>query len=156
AYIELPGFGITEIDPKRQDQLWIRGGFPDSFLAKDDELSFVWREQFMQTFLERDIPSLGIKVKSTLLWRFWQMAAHYHGQIWSHTEIGRSLKLNDKTIKSYLDLLTDTFMVRQLLPWHENIGKRIVKSPKFFIRDSGILHALLNIRTIEDIQKNPK
>lgn len=156
AYVELPGFGITEINPENQDKLWIRGGFPDSFLAKDEELSFFWREQFIQTFLERDIPSLGIKVEPMLLWRFWQMAAHYHGQIWHHSEIGRSLKIHDKTVKSYLDLLTDTFMVRQLLPWHENVGKRVVKAPKFYIRDSGILHTVLNLRNLEDVQKNPK
>lgn len=156
AYVELPGFGITEIDPGDQDKLWIRGGFPDSFLAEDSELSFFWREQFIQTFLERDIPSLGIKVESMQLWRFWQMAANYHGQIWHNAEIGRSLKMSDKTIKSYLDILTDTFMVRQLFPWYENVGKRVVKAPKFFIRDSGILHMLLNLRNIEDVQKNPK
>ncbi len=156
AYVELPGFGITEIHPKDQEKLWIRGGFPSSFLAEDDELSFFWREQFIQTFLERDIPSLGIKVEPMQLWRFWQMAANYHGQIWHNAEIGRSLRISDKTIKSYLDLLTDTFMVRQLSPWYENIGKRIVKAPKFFIRDSGILHTLLNLRNIEDLQKNPK
>lgn len=156
AYVELPGFGITEIDPKDQNKLWIRGGFPESYLAENDELSLFWREQFIQTFLQRDIPSLGIKVEGMKLWRFWQMAAHYHGQIWHNSEIGRSLGINDKTIKSYLDLLTDTFMVRQLLPWHENVGKRVVKASKFFIRDSGIFHMLLNLRSFEELQKNPK
>lgn len=156
AYIELPGFGLTEVDHQNQERLWVRGGFPESYLAENEETSFFWREQFIQTFFERDIPSLGVKVESNLLWKFCQMAAHYHGQIWHHSEIGRSLQINDKIIKSYLDLLTDTFMIRLLYPWYVNVGKRIVKAPKFFIRDSGMLHTLLNLKTYDELQRNPK
>lgn len=156
AYVELPGFNINEVSPQNQEKLWIRGGFPPSFLAEDEDLSLLWREQFIQTFLERDIPALETKIQPMQLWRFWQMAAHYHGQIWHHSEIGRSLGINDKTIKHYLDILTDTFMVRQLLPWYENVGKRLVKAPKFYIRDSGIFHMLLNLKNINAIQTHPK
>lgn len=155
-YIELPGFGIDEIESSLIDQLWIRGGYPRSFLAMDQEVSFEWRESFIQTFLEKDVGLLGIQVPPIQLWRFWQMAAHFHGQVWNHSELAKSLGLTSPVIKNYLDLLTNTFMVRQLHPWFENRGKRIVKSPKFYIRDSGLLHALLNIRSMDELRRHPK
>lgn len=156
AYVELPGFGITEIDPQNQSKLWVRGGFPDSFLAKDEELSFFWREQLYSNLFRTRYSFFRYQGRTYGPMAFLANAAHYHGQIWHHAEISRSLNINDKTIKSYLDLLTDTFMVRQLLPWYENVGKRVVKAPKFYIRDSGILHTVLNLRNLEDVQKNPK
>lgn len=155
-YIELPGFGIDEIETPLIDQLWIRGGYPRSFLATDQEASFQWRESFIQTFLEKDVGLLGVKVPPMQLWRFWQMAAHYHGQVWNNAELAKSLGLKSSDIKNYLDLLTDTFMVRQLPPWFENMGKTVVKSPKFYIRDSGLLHALLNIRSMDELRRHPK
>lgn len=155
-YIELPGFGIDEIDDSLTDRLWIRGGYPLSFLAPNETDSFQWRENFIQTFLEKDMGLLGIRVPPIQLWRFWQMAAHFHGQIWNHSELARSLGVSHTTIKSYLDLLTDTFMVRQLPPWFNNLGKTIVKSPKFYIRDSGLLHTLFNVWSLEDLRKHPK
>lgn len=155
-YIELPGFGIDEVENSLVDQLWLRGSYPRSFLASSEDESFAWRESFIQTFLEKDMGLLGIRVPPIQLWRFWQMAAHFHGQIWNHSEIARSLGVSHTTIKNYLDLLTDTFMVRQLPPWFNNTGKSIVKSPKFYIRDSGLLHTIFNIWTLEDLRKHPK
>jgi predicted AAA+ superfamily ATPase len=125
--------------------LWLRGGFPRSFLASSDEDSLAWRDGFIQTFLARDIPQLGISVPPAAMRRFWTMLAHYHGQTWNASELGRSLDLSDKTVRSYLDILTGTFMIRQLQPWHENISKRQVKASKIYLRDSGILHGLLNL-----------
>lgn len=156
AYLELPGFNITEVNENEGQKLWLRGGFPQSFLADDDEDSFKWRQNFMKTFLERDIPSFDIKIPSMDLWRFLQMAAHYHGQLWNNSEIGRSLQISDKTVKHYLDIFTETFIVRQLSPWYENLGKQIVKSRKFYIRDPGLLHYLLNVTTQEELLRHPK
>lgn len=155
-YIELPGFGIDEIESSLYDQLWIRGGYPRSFLADNEEKSFKWREQFIQTFLEKDIGSFGLKVSPLHLKRFWQMIAHYHGQTCNYSEIGRSLGITSSTVKNYLDLLSDTFMIRQLAPWFENIGKSMVKAPKLYIRDSGLLHALLDIESLDRLQRHPK
>lgn len=155
-YIELPCFGIDEIETSLIDQLWVRGGYPRSFLATDQETSFEWRESFIQTFLEKDVGLLGVRVPPIQLWRFWQMAAHFHGQVWNNAELAKSLGLTSLVIKNYLDLLTDTFMVRQLPSWFENMGKTIVKSPKFYIRDSGLLHALLNIRSMDELRRHPK
>lgn len=155
-YIELKGLSLKEVGFENQNKLWARGGYPISFLAENDKKSFLWREQFIQTFLERDMPALGIRVPALQLWRFWQMAAHYHGQIWNHSEIARSLGVSSNTIRHYIDLLTDTFMVRQVAPWFENLGKRLVKAPKFYIRDSGLLHALLGIKDYEALIRNPK
>lgn len=154
-YIELPGFGIEEIEATAYNQLWLRGGYPRSFLTETAEQSYRWREQFIQTFLERDIGAFGAKVSPTQLWRFWQMIAHYHGQTCNYSEIGRSLGISHNTVKNYLDLLTDTFMVRQLAPWFENIGKSMVKSPKIYIRDSGLLHNLLAIKSMEELRGHP-
>jgi predicted AAA+ superfamily ATPase len=144
-FVELSGFGIRETGTDRSDVVWLRGGFPRSFLANSDEDSLAWREGFIQTFLARDIPQLGISIAPQAMRRFWTMLAHYHGQTWNASELGRSLDLSDKTVRSYLDILTGTFMVRQLQPWYENIGKRQVKAPKIYLRDSGLLHALLNL-----------
>lgn len=157
SYIELHGLGLNEVGENKIDELWIRGGYPRSFLADNEEVSFRWREDFIQTFLERDIPMLGNKRIPTMqLWRFWQMAAHYHGQLWNHSEIANSLAIPRNTVRDYLDLLTDTFMVRQIAPWYENIGKTLVKTPKFYIRDSGLLHSLLRIKNLDELQGHPK
>ena len=156
AYHELSGFSLGEVDPRRLDRLWLRGGFPRSFLAKSDPISHDWRAGFVRTFLERDLPQLGFNLPAPQLRRFWTMVAHYHGQIWNASEIAGSLGVSDTTARRYLDLLASTFMVRLLLPWAENLGKRQVKSPKIYFADCGILHALLGVRTMGDLQGNPK
>ncbi|MBN1864235.1 MAG: ATP-binding protein [Victivallales bacterium] len=155
-FVEMGGFSLPEVGEDKLEQLWIRGGFPRSFLAKDDSDSRAWREKFVQTFLERDIPSLGISIPSLQIRRFWMMLAHYHGQAWNGSEIGRSLGVSDHTARRYLDLLSATFMVRQLQPWHENIGKRQVKSPKVYFRDSGMFHALMDLRDKDSVMSSPK
>jgi len=144
-FIELTGFGMEEVGPKFDKQLWVRGGFPRSFLADSDDDSFAWRDGFVRTFLERDLLRLGVLNDSTAVRRFWTMLSHHHGQTWNASTFARSMGISDKTIRSYLDILSSTFMLRQLQPWHENIGKRQVKSPKVYFRDSGLLHFLLNI-----------
>jgi predicted AAA+ superfamily ATPase len=156
AYIEVPPFEVGENSEVSWQKLWARGGFPKSYLAATDQESSVWREEYIRTFLERDIPQLGIKVPAQHLRRFWMMLAHYHGQIANYSDIARSLDMSDNTIKRYLDILASTFMVRLLQPWHENIGKRQVKSPKIYIRDSGILHSLLRITSLSDLDVHPK
>jgi predicted AAA+ superfamily ATPase len=138
------------------DTLWLRGGFPRSFLAASDEDSFAWREGFIRTFLERDIPQLGIAIPATAMRRFWTMLAHYHGQTWNASELSRSMGLSDKTVRAYLDILTGTFMVRQLQPWHENIGKRQVKAPKIYLRDAGLLHSLLSLPDRHSLSGHPR
>jgi predicted AAA+ superfamily ATPase len=155
-FVELSGFGLHETEAKSSNVLWLRGGFPRSFLAHTDEDSLAWREGFMQTFLARDIPQLGISIPPAAMRRFWTMLAHYHGQTWNASELGRSLDLSDKTVRSYLDILTGTYMVRQLQPWYENIGKRQVKAPKIYLRDSGILHALLNLPNFQTLHGYPR
>ena len=142
-FVELHPFDLTEA--KDRDRLWLRGGFPRSFLADTAENSRAWREGFIRTFLERDLAQLGIRVPAPAMRRFWTMLAHLHGQTLNSSEIGRSLGISDKTVRSYLDILTGTFMMRQLQPWHENLGKRQVKSPKIYFRDTGLLHGLLEI-----------
>lgn len=144
-FVELTGFDLGEVGPERWERLWIRGGYPRAWLARSDADSRQWREGFIRTFLERDIPQLGISIPAAALRRFWTMLAHYHGQTLNSSELARSLGLSDKTVRSYLDILTGTFMVRQLQPWHENLAKRQVKAPKIFLRDSGLLHALLDL-----------
>jgi len=153
---ELRGMMINEVGYENQDRLWIHGGFPRAYLNSTDESSFRWRSDFLSTFLERDIPNLGIRIPSQQLWRFWQMATHYHGQMMNQEELGRSLGISGKTIRHYLDILCDTFMVRQLPPWWNNTGKRLVKSPKFYIRDSGLLHALLGLKNQAMVEAHPK
>ncbi len=155
-FVELSGFGLDEAGPSNADLIWVRGGFPRSFLARTDADSLAWREGFIQTFLARDIPQLGISIPPAAMRRFWTMLAHYHGQTWNASELGRSLDLSDKTVRSYLDILTGTFMVRQLQPWYENLGKRQVKAPKIFLRDSGILHALLHLPDAHTLHGHPR
>ena len=155
-FVELSGFDLQEITTGSIDALWLRGGFPRSFLAESDEDSMAWREGFIRTFLERDIPHLGISIPPAAMRRFWTMLAHYHGQTWNASELGRSMGVSDKTVRSYLDILTGTFMVRQLQPWYENIGKRQVKAPKIYLRDSGILHGLLNLPDLHSLSGHPR
>ena len=156
AYHALAGFALDEIGVAHTDRLWVRGGFPHSYLARSAGQSLLWRRSFVQTFLERDIPLLGINIRAETLRRFWSMLAHYHGQIWNSSEFARSFGVADTTIRGYLDILSGTFMVRQLRPWHENISKRQMKAPKVYIADSGILHALLNLQSLDDIEGHPK
>jgi len=155
-YHELGGFSISEVGIKNYKQLWLRGGFPRSYLARSNSQSDEWRRAFVRTFLERDLPQLGINIRSTTLRRFWTMLAHYHGQIWNASEFGRSFGVADTTVRNYLDILTSAMVIRQLQPWYENISKRQVKAPKFFIADSGLLHTLLNLKTQTDVEGHPK
>lgn len=154
--IEVGGLHVQELGAAMLDRHWRRGGYPRAYLSRSEADSWRWREQFVRTFLERDVPQLGIGIAAPALLRFWTMAAHYHGQIWSHAEPARSLGVSEMTIRRYLDALTGVFMVRQLQPWHENVGKRQIKSPKIYIRDSGLLHQLLGIRTAADLLRHPK
>ncbi len=156
AYYELPGLAVREVSFEHADRLWVRGGFPKSFLSRSDRESMEWRQSFIRTFLERDLPALGVNVAPDTMRRFWSMIAHHHAQLWNASEIGRSFGVADTTVRNYLDKLTDALVVRQLKPWHENLGKRQVKSPKIFVRDSGLLHALLNLPTKRDIEGHPK
>ena len=144
-FIELAGFDLDETGPQSLDTLWLRGGFPRSFLARRAADSVAWREGFIQTFLQRDVPQLGIALPAPVLRRFWTMLAHYHGQTWNSSELARSMGVSDKTVRTWLDILTGTFMVRQLHPWFANVGKRQVKAPKIYLRDSGLLHSLLSL-----------
>jgi hypothetical protein len=155
-FIELSGFHLAEVGSEKWEELWLRGGFPRSFLAQSNEDSLAWREGFIKTFLERDIPQLGISIPSAAMNRFWTMLAHYHGQIWNASDLGRSMGLTDKTVRSYLDILTGTFMVRQLQPWFENIKKRQIKAPKIYLRDSGLLHSLLSLDSQQNLLGHPK
>ncbi len=156
SYIELGGFAIEEIPAKDLNKLWIRGGFTKSFLAKNDATSFTWRQDLIRTFLERDIPSLGLNIPPRSLRQFWMMLSHYHGQIFNASEIGTSLSISDKTAKRYLDLLSGTFLIRQLQPWFYNTKKRLVKRSKIYFRDTGILHSLLSLETTLDVMRHPK
>jgi uncharacterized protein len=154
--IEIAGFTAHEVGHKRLDRLWLRGGYPRSFLASSENNSFSWRKSFLQTFLERDIPQLGIRVPALQLERFWTMLAHYHGQLWNAAEPASSLGLSQPTVRSYLDLMTSVYMIRQLQPWQENLAKRQVKAPKIYLRDTGLLHALLGLRNRKDLLSHPK
>ncbi len=157
SYIEMGGFSIEHLSAVADiKKLWIRGGFPRSFLAGSEQSSFQWRQDFVTTFLERDIPNLGIRIPARTLRQFWMMLAHYHGQIFNASEIGRSLSISDNTARRYLDLLSGTFVVRQLQPWYYNTKKRIVKRPKMYFRDSGILHALLSLDNYNAVTTYPK
>ena len=155
-YVDLHGFDLTETGSGTHETLWLRGGFPRSYLADSDEVSVAWREGFVRTFLERDLPQFGIRVGAAAMRRFWTMLAHVHGQLWNASELGRAMGLSDKTVRTYLDELSQTFMVRQLQPWFENIGKRQVKSPKIYLRDSGILHHLIGLETEAQLHAHPK
>ncbi|MDO8545183.1 MAG: ATP-binding protein [Opitutaceae bacterium] len=154
--VPLEGFRLEDLGARAQAKHWVRGGFPLAFIARTEPDSFVWRQQFLQTFLERDLPQLGVQIPAIALRRFWNMVAHYHGQIWNAAELARALAVNESTVRRYLDLLAGVFMVRQLPPWFENLGKRQVKAPKIYIRDSGLLHTLLGIGTAHDLELHPK
>jgi len=154
--ITLSGFGLDELGVKQLQKLWRRGGFPPAYLARSESASFSWRLQFIQTYLERDLPQLGLTIPAMTLLRFWTMLAHYHGGLWNAAEAARSLGVSEPTARRYLDLLAGLFMVRQLQPWHENLNKRQVKAPKVFVRDSGLLHALLGLVTDREMLSHPK
>src|SRR5215470_16289040 len=155
AYIELAPFDATEIAREQVNSLWVRGGFPDSLLAPDDAASLRWRQDFIRTYLERDIPQLGPRVPAETLRRFWTMLAHHQGGLVNAAQLARGLGVDGKTVARYLDLLVDLLLVRRLPPWHKNVGKRLVKSPKVFIRDSGVTHALLGLSDKEALLGHP-
>ncbi len=155
-FVDMSGFTLDEVGVAQRDQLWVRGGFPSSFLAGSDADSQKWRASFVRTFLERDMPQLGVHVPAEVLRRFWTMVAHYHGQIWNGSEIGGSLGVTHHTTRKYLDLLSGAYVVRQLQPWFINVGKRVVKSPKVYVRDTGLLHSLLGIPDLPALQGHPK
>jgi len=155
AYVELTPFDVLEIEKNKLDDLWIRGGFPDSFLAAGDDLSLRWRQDFIRTYLERDVPQLGLRIPAETLRRFWGMLAHTQGGLLNAASLARSLHVDGKTIAKYLDLMVDLLLVRRLQPWHMNIGKRLVKSPRVYIRDSGITHALLGLKDKEVLSGHP-
>jgi len=154
--ITIGGFSLTELGQEAAGLLWRRGGFPRAYLARTEQDSLVWRKQFIQTLLERDFPQWGVRVPAVALLRFWTMVAHYHGQIWNAAEPARALGVSQSTCRRYLDLLTDALVVRQLQPWHANLGKRQVKSPKVYVRDSGLLHQLLGIANEKALHSHPK
>ena len=155
--LEISGFDISEsgASPQAVQQLWLRGGFPASFLTKDDRVSNQWRQAALQRHVSGDLPLLGMNAPAPLMMRFWQMLAHYHGQIWNAAEPARSLGIAESTVRRYLDYLTQTFMVRQLQPWHQNLAKRQVKAPKIYFRDTGLLHALQGIRSLDQLLTHP-
>ncbi len=155
AYLELSPFDGLEIERSDLDRLWVRGGFPDSFLAKDDSRSLTWRQHFVRTYLERDVPQLGPRIPAETLRRFWVMLAHTQGGLLNAALLARGLGVDGKTIARYLDLMVDLLLVRRLMPWHRNVGKRLVKSPKVYVRDSGIVHVLLGLESKEDILGHP-
>ena len=154
--IQISGFSLAEAGLSAVNQHWLRGGFPLSFLASNLENSFAWRKNFVQSFLERDLPQWGIQIPPTTLLRFWTMLAHYHAQVWNGAEIARSLGISEVTVRRYLDILEGVFMLRVLQPWHANVQKRQVKSPKIYFRDSGLLHYLLGIKNEVDLYNHPK
>ena len=156
SYLELGGLSLEILPKAAAERLWIRGGFPRSYLAGSHEASFRWRQDFITTFLERDIPNLGIRIPAQTLRRFWMMLAHYHGQIFNAAEIGRSLSISDATARRYLDILAGTFLVRQVQPWFYNTRKRLVKRPKMYFRDSGVLHALRSLKNRQDVLGHPQ
>lgn len=154
--IMMTGFGLGEIGVDTLNRHWLRGGFPLSFLAKSERDSISWRKNFIRTFLERDLIQLGIRVPASTMLRFWTMVAHSHGQIWNASEIARSLAISEASARRYIDLLSDLFMIRQLQPWHANLKKRQVKSPKLYFRDTGMLHHLLGIGSEKELLTHPK
>lgn len=156
AFVDMGGFDLEETGPGPWRQLWLRGGFPRAYLAQDESASMAWRQDFIKTFLERDIRNMGIQVPAQSLRRLWNMLAHYHGQVGNASEISRSLGESNMTVKRHIDILTGALVVRQLQPWHENLGKRQVKSPKVYIRDAGLLHALLDLPSMEILEGHPK
>ncbi len=155
-FVDVGGFSLAEVGFEKQDRLWLQGGFPRAFLAENPEVWERWMEAFTRTFLERDIPGLGSKVAPEALGRFWRMLAHFHGQTWNGAELARSMDVSVTAVNHYRDLLAGTFMVRVLPPWFENLGKRLVKSPKVYLRDSGVLHHLLGIGQMLALQTHPR
>jgi hypothetical protein len=156
GFVDLFGFDLTEVGAPALTRLWLRGGLPRSFLARGEPRSVAWRLDFIRSFLERDVPQLGIGIPAESLRRFWMMLAHFHGQIWNGADIARSLGASEGTVRRYLDVMTGTYLVRQLQPWFENVSKRQYKSPKVYVRDSGLLHALLGVETREDLLGHPR
>jgi hypothetical protein len=156
AYHELAGLSLGEVGTEHVRRLWLRGGFPRSYLTDSDAESGRWRRQFIRTYLERDLSALGLRLASTTMRRFWTMLAHYHGEIWNGSELARAFGVSHKTVRGYLDTLCSTFMARRLEPWHEDVAKRQVKSPKIYLSDSGVLHTLLGLETREDVLDHPK
>ncbi len=156
SYHELPGLNVSETGIEHSEDLWLRGGFPKSFVAANQSKSNRWRKDFIRAYLERDIPQFGIRIPGLSIERFWMMLSHYHAQVWNGSEIGRAFGVSHTTAQRYLELLQSTFMARCLQPWHANIKKRQVKSPKVYIRDSGIAHSLLRIKTFEELICHPK
>jgi len=154
-YHELSPFSLSETNSENIQKLWLRGGYPESYLSRNNDESYVWREAFIKSYLETDIPQLGIRIPAQQLRRFWTMIAHSHGQLWNASKIAGSLGISAPTVMSYLDILEETFIVRQLRPYYSNIKKRLIKSPKVYIRDSGLLHALLTISTLDDLHGHP-
>lgn len=155
AYIELQGFGLSDVGAP-WERLWLRGGYPRAYLARTDEESLRWRRDLIRTFVEQDLPQLGITISAGTIHRFWMMLAHYHAQIWNGAELARAFGIAESTVKRYLDLLANTFMVRMLPPWSENIGKRVVRTPKVYIADPGLLHVLLDIPGARALEAHPK
>lgn len=155
AYVDLPPLGVLEVSPQDKEKLWVRGGFPDSFLAGSDQHSLMWRDNFIKTYLERDIPDLGPRIPAETLHRFWTMLAHSQGGVLNAAQLARSLAVDGKTIARYLDLMVDLLLVRRLQPFHANVKKRLVKSPKVYVRDSGVVHALLGIPDREALFGHP-
>ena len=155
AYVELGPLTVGEVDPAAHHQLWVRGGFPESFLARSDPASLRWRQDFIRTYLERDIPQLGPRIAAETLRRFWTMLAHHQGGLHNAATLARGLGVDGKTVAAYADLLVDLLLVRRLPPWHANTGKRLVKSPRLYVRDTGLLHALLGIGELEGLLGHP-
>ena len=156
AWHELHGFRLDELGVGELSRRWLRGAFPRAFLARSDQESRAWREEFIRTFLERDIPQFGLRIPAPALRRFWSMIAHYHAQTWNGSELARAFGVAHTTVQRYLDVLTETFMVRQLPPWHENLSKRQVRAPKVYLRDTGLLHILLGVNTRRELEGHPK
>jgi predicted AAA+ superfamily ATPase len=156
ALLEMDGFNLKEVGSEESMILWNRGGLPPSFLASSDNSSLQWRQDFMTLFVERDLPQFGVTFPSAAMRRFWAMLAHYHGQTWNASELAKSFDVSQAIIRKKLDILTGAYAIRQLPAWYENLGKRTVKSPKIYLRDSGLLHALLDLSTLDQLQSHPK
>lgn len=156
AFVYLSGFDVTEVGAEQAEALWQRGGFPRSFLAADDAASYAWRQNFIETFLSRDAARFGITLPPEQLRRFWTMLAHLHGGVLNAAELGRAISVDQKTASRYVDILAGAFLVRRLPPWFENTGKRVVKAPKLYVRDSGLLHALLGLRSVAEVLSHPR
>ena len=155
-FVRVPGLGLSEVGAAAQDRLWLRGGLPRAFRAASDAAAARWLDGFRQTFLDRDLPALGVRVPPPALDRFWTMLAHYHGQVWNAAELGRAMDVHPMTANHYRDLLAGTYMVRVLAPWHANLAKRQVKSPKVYLRDSGLLHRFLGLPSLADLRAHPR